>query len=318
MADAPTDLLAARARIRALTQLPAVGIGIVGDPAHLAGGGYHVGETDLIHIGGYGPAGATAGHVRQTRTDYSVRLGRDRAGCTEDASAMDIGDAWPAGGRAAWLRFNRLLVRALQTGDPALGAVRAVNFSRDGFERKRIDREYGFGVIEDSLDSVTIHTHIEWYRDTAGRRQPSLDRLVDLVDAAINATTPPPAGTDEQEDEGTMSMIPAGFGADELGDGLPGLHGKTVVVTVDPSAGKVGYVSVGAEFGSAKLRIGAGEDGHGPATRHPDVTVSNQTGRKVVYQTPVGVGAVVSIVRMRTSATDTADDIPVGVGLRYV
>jgi hypothetical protein len=190
--NAPADLLGARARIQSRTGLinPA-DVGIVGDGAHARTGGYHEGKDVLVSIGRYHP-----GISNVSAEDYSARLARDRNGLTNSASAMDIGDDWPKGGRAAWLRFNNLLVHALQAGDPALAAVRAINFSRDGVERKRIDREHGFGEIDDSTDSVTIHTHIEWYRDTEGRRQAGLDRLDALIAAAI-ANQPPPKGDND-------------------------------------------------------------------------------------------------------------------------
>jgi hypothetical protein len=97
---------------------------------------------------------------------------------------MDIGYEWHVGGNAAWLRLNALLVSQLHSGDPALATIRAVNYSPDGRKKQRIDRENGWAV-QSSADSVDVHTHIEWYRDTEGKRQASLDRIDALVAAAI-------------------------------------------------------------------------------------------------------------------------------------
>src|SRR5881392_859792 len=193
MTNAPADLLALRATVQRLTGLadPA-DVGIVGDGLHARTGGYHEGRDVLAAIGGYHP-GAAAGSLSE---DYSARLARDRVGLTDDASAMDIGAAWPHGGRAAWLRFNNALAAALRGGDPALVPIRAINYSPDGSTRWRIDRQYGWAV-ESSGDSVDIHTHIEWYRDTAGHRQACSDRIGALIQAAIGGQPPAPTMGDD-------------------------------------------------------------------------------------------------------------------------
>lgn len=180
MTSAPPDLLAFRHQIISLTGLNGLSVGIVGDSAHAATGGYHEGKSDLARVGRY-HTWATAGSNSE---DYSVRLQRDRDGLTDHASAIDIGYDWPHGGNQAWLKFNNLLAADLRAGQPALAAVRAVNYSPDGTLRRRIDRENGFAV-EVSSDSVDIHTHIECFRDTEGRRQDTLNRLVALIRAAI-------------------------------------------------------------------------------------------------------------------------------------
>jgi hypothetical protein len=174
--DAPQDLLGFRARMQSLTGLSPVDVGIVGDAAHARSGGYHIGRTGLREAGVWD-------------TDYSVRLPRDRNGATESASASDVGCGWRQG-RAVWIRWNNLLANALRAGDPALAAVRAINYSPDGSLRWRIDRESGLRT-ESSSDSVDIHTHIEWYRDTEGRRQPCLDRIAALAQQAITGQLAP-------------------------------------------------------------------------------------------------------------------------------
>lgn len=209
MTSAPVDLLIFRQQALRLTGLASVSVGVIGDDRHAATGGYHIGKGALVAIGRYHPR-AAAGSASE---DYSCRKQRDRAGLTDNASALDIGYNWPNGGNPAWLRFNRLLVADLQAGHPALNAVRATNFSRDGRERKRIDREHGFGEIDDSADSVDIHTHIEFYRDTEGNRQTSFDRLAELIRAAIAGTAPTaaPTATQPEDDMELDVQIPHGF-----------------------------------------------------------------------------------------------------------
>lgn len=179
MTAAPGDLLAFRTTVMRLTGLvSAADVGIVGDGAHARTGGYHEGKDVLTSIGRYHP-GAAAG---ATTEDYSARLTRDRAGLTNNASAVDIGSEWPRGGRAAWLRFGRMVVAELRAG--GMTAIRAVNYSPDGTSRLRVDRQHGW-ADESTTDSVTIHIHIEWYRDTDGHRQGSLDRLAEMIADAI-------------------------------------------------------------------------------------------------------------------------------------
>lgn len=176
MTNAPSDLLGLRATLEQLTGLPAVDVGIVGDAAHARSGGYHIGRSGLQAAGVWS-------------TDYSVRLQRDRNGATESASAMDVGAGWRQG-RATWLRWNQLLANALRSNDPALAAVRAINYSPDGSTKWRLDREAGWRTASTS-DTVDIHTHIEWYRDTEGRRQQSLDRIAALARQAITGQLAP-------------------------------------------------------------------------------------------------------------------------------
>ena len=170
MTTAPADLITLQRAIAEATGLSLVAIGIKGDAAHVAKGvSYHLGKDE----------------IKPAKHPYSVRLQRDKNGLTNAASAMDIGDDWPRGGREAWKRFNNLLVAALRAGDPALITIRATNFSPNGSDRKRVDRQLAFHE-EDSDDNVDIHTHIEWYRDTEGQRAgPCTSRLLELVAQAI-------------------------------------------------------------------------------------------------------------------------------------
>jgi len=196
--NAPADLLGLRTNLMSTTGITdASALGIVGDAAHAATGGYHEGKTDLVNAGVF-------------NTDYSVRLTRDRNGCTESASAMDIGYQWPHGGNAAWLRFNNMLVSYLHANDARLSAVRATNYTPDGTTKLRTDRESGWSVVSSS-DVVNIHTHIEWYRDTEGNRSASLSFINAMAQAAVAGHTNvggPMADTD----------IPGTFHAAKNGD----------------------------------------------------------------------------------------------------
>lgn len=188
MTNPPADLLAFRGQVMAVTGITsAADVGIVGDGAHAKTGGYHEGVDVLTSIGRY-HAPATS-HIGSSTEDYSCRLAVDRLGLTMSASAVDIGASWPHGGRAAWLRFNNALVAALRAGDPALSAVRGVNYSPNGSTKSRIDRENGWRT-ESTSDSVDIHTHVEFYRGTEGRRTATLARLTALMSAATGSAAP--------------------------------------------------------------------------------------------------------------------------------
>lgn len=193
MTTNPPDLVAFRDGVMARTGLtnPA-DVGIKGDGAHQRTGGYHEGMDVLVSIGRYHPPATS--HVGSDTEDYSARMLRDREGLTDDASAVDIADNWPHGGRDAWLRFNNLLADALPTSQSLTG-IRAINYSPDGVRKVRIDRENGWRE-ESTSDSVTIHTHVEMYRDLEGARQPTLDRLLALIDQAISGNPQPETGDD--------------------------------------------------------------------------------------------------------------------------
>lgn len=179
MSNPPDDLLRLRSRLAAETGVPDGDIGIVADPSHLSSGGYHCGGLDLRRINAV------------ARDDYSIRQARDRAYYNFEiahgsnlASAMDVGDDWPRGGRSAWIRFNNLLRAQLGARDPALAAVRGINYTPNGTSKRRFD---SLTHQETSTtDTVTWHTHIEWWRDTVATvaRARSIDRIVQIAIAA--------------------------------------------------------------------------------------------------------------------------------------
>lgn len=189
----PDDLAGHARGVRALTGLQGGDVGVAPDERHKSGGGYHCGCADIVALDKY-PDG-----------DYSTRQPRDRVGGNV-ACAVDVGDDWPNGGRAAWLRYNRELVRRLQAGDPRLSALRAVNYTDDGSRRLRYDTLHpdagvnGDGVIP-STDTVTIHTHEEFWRNTEGTagRRATLALLLRIMEWAISGAPIPPVPTGDDD-----------------------------------------------------------------------------------------------------------------------
>lgn len=187
----PADLASHRKRMMAKTGLAGNAYGIAPDEDHKQSGGYHCGQKDLTDIGRYHPP-ATA-NVGSRTEDYSVRQLRDRGVGGNSACAEDLNLLWPNGGKAAAIRFNNLLVRQLQAGDPALSALREVNFTPDGTARKRWDALHptdgpnGDGVIN-STDNADDHTHIGFWRNTANtpERAATLARIEAIAEAAIH------------------------------------------------------------------------------------------------------------------------------------
>lgn len=221
--EAPDDLKSFRTAVMQETGLTnPVDVGIVGDTAHAERGGYHISGDD-IHAAG------------RFDTDYSTKRSRDHFLPNDNASAGDIGDDWPRGGRAAWLRFNNNVAWEI-VNTSQMPTVRAINYSPDGSAKKRYDRaNAGDGVIN-STDTVTIHTHIEWWRDTEGttQRAADLQRLLAHVRAARDNTglaaqlAPPPTPLLEADVIYTLTGIPAGT-KDALG--TPATEGGQYILT---------------------------------------------------------------------------------------
>lgn len=166
MTFAPADLLGVRNWIHAATGLPLAELGIVGDAAHAASGGYHEGRDDLVRVLG------TDLRRSDGRYDYSVRQARDRTALTNAASALDVGN-WP-GLRA----FSTALVAACRAGDPRGACVREVIYSDDGAHVRHWD---AIGEQSGGDDSHLWHTHISFWRDTEGRRSGFLSLVQQII-----------------------------------------------------------------------------------------------------------------------------------------
>lgn len=153
MTYAPADLLAVHRYIRRMTGLPADAVGIVGDDAHAASGGYHIGNDGLSRAG-------------RLASDYSKRESpRDRPG-SNAASALDIGDFRLADGRTQ-RDLAAFEVAACRRGDPRANAIREIIWSPDGSTVRRWDR---LGIRSTGDDSHRFHGHRSFFRDSEGRR----------------------------------------------------------------------------------------------------------------------------------------------------
>jgi hypothetical protein len=200
--EAPADLKSLRTAVMHETGITdGVEVGIVGDVAHAARGGYHISGDDINRAGRFG-------------ADFSTKRARDHFLPNPFACAVDIGDDWPRGGRAAWLRFgNNVAWELIHTDE--MPSIRAINYSPDGTSKKRFDRANRADGVIDSTDTVTIHTHIEFWRDSEGRRDEDLQRLLAHVRAARDNTTldlgiAPPDPILEADVIYTLTGIPAG------------------------------------------------------------------------------------------------------------
>lgn len=188
MTHAPADLLAVREYLLTSTGLPADAVGIVGDPAHR--GGYHCGSD------------------RTDPDDYSRRESlRDRAGLSEAASALDIGDFRRGGVSLRSLTLG--FVAACQRGDPRTRDVREVIYTPDGSTVRRFDR---LGIRSTGDSSHLYHTHIGFFRDSEGRRA-GADNALGLIRELIEGTS-----TGEDDDMGDSWTEP-------LTQGAPGYAG---------------------------------------------------------------------------------------------
>jgi hypothetical protein len=262
--SAPADLLSFRSAVMRTTGFTnPVEVGIAPDEHHVKG--YHVGVSAIRAAGNFD-------------NDYSTRQVRDRSVGGNEASAMDIGDDWPHGGRSAWIRFNNLLVAALKVADPALVAVRAINFSPDGTAKKRFDTANRSQGVISSTDTVNIHTHVEWWRNTINARQASFARILQLMDAAINPRTESTPATPE---------TPMPFIAKDTTTGqyyvCDLVHSRPVPPFAVPDvlylAKQMGYGhgAEGAEWGDGGWsRLGWTEAAFGTVLRDPVVTVTDE------------------------------------------
>lgn len=290
MTVAPSDLLSLRSGVMSRTGLTnPVEVGIVGDGAHVRTGGYHEGRDVIVNNGLWS-------------TDYSVRLTRDRNACTNSASAMDIGYNWPKGGNAAWLRFNNWLAEALRSGE--MPEIRAINYTTDGTTRTRIDRQYTFEP-QSTTDSVDVHTHIEWYRNTEGNRQACIDRLLDLVTHAINNTDP---FVSEEDDD--MGAIQGPFPVRDSGHTSLTMAGvEAGIADPRPTWLNVCNDTDGHDY-ALRVYITSGNGSFGPLTG-ADGIIQLKSGVRFSKQLPAGT-ACVTISRASNAAGEVwAGDLTV-------
>lgn len=164
MTYAPDDLKVVRAYLLSVAGLSSDAVGIVGDPAHAATGGYHEGNDDLARVG-------------RLTDDYSKReSARDRPG-TNAASSIDLG-SWSGRRGAAqitFLEYNAKLVALCVSNHPLTQDIREVIYTPNGSSVRRWDR---LGIRSTGDSSHLYHTHRSYFRDSEGRRTADLDRLI--------------------------------------------------------------------------------------------------------------------------------------------
>lgn len=169
MTYAPATLVAARKRLLALDMHPGTGaypadldpdeIGIVGDTSHVQGGtSYHLGKDDLD----------------LAADPYSARTARDKAGLTDAASAMDIGEFRVTTPKGTFTQrdFAIWLVKECQANAPDTSDIREVIYSPDGKVVLRYDRERGYTSAPrtgEADSSHITHDHASLYRDAEKR-----------------------------------------------------------------------------------------------------------------------------------------------------
>lgn len=143
----PADLVAVRSYVHGRTGLPNNELGIQGDDAHAASGGYHIGGS-LV-----------------PSSDYSRReSARDRAITDTAASAFDLG-LWGDG--KVFRAVTLYLVALAKSGDPRMRDVREIIYTPDGQTVHRWDR---LGIRTSGDTSHLKHTHTSFFRDSEGRR----------------------------------------------------------------------------------------------------------------------------------------------------
>jgi hypothetical protein len=132
-------------------------VGIVGDTAHAAGGtSYHLGEDDLVS------------------TAYSIRTARDKAGLSDAASAVDVGEFRITTPKGTFTHRDLAMwsVEQCQLNHPDTRDIREIIYSPDGVKVLRYDRERGYASEPREGESSTshrTHNHYSQYRDAEFR-----------------------------------------------------------------------------------------------------------------------------------------------------
>lgn len=150
MTYAPDDLMAPL-RLFNVNGAPWSTLGCVGDDAHVASGGYHIGRNTLVANG-------------RGSYDYSLTESpRDGSSRTDGASAIDFGDQAPF-----WRRLTLWLVDAFNRRAPGTECIREIIYTPDGSVVRRVDR---LGVRSTGDSSHLFHTHVSLFRDSEGTLQ---------------------------------------------------------------------------------------------------------------------------------------------------
>jgi hypothetical protein len=175
--------------------------------------------------------------------------------------------------------------------------VRAVNISLDGKAKRRYDQLHRDQGLIASTDTVDTHTHCEFWRDTEGNRQATLDRMVALMRAAVAGTTPPPATTGGN-DMGTLEgdqarrltnldqFVFAIVNGDPVAHGVtsPGWTGSDrpvwLTAKVSEIAADAKASRLAVEALSAAINKGGGSVDSAAIIAHMDQLAASETGRE--------------------------------------
>lgn len=162
MTNAPSTLVNLQNRL--VTNLHTVNSGIVGDDAHVATGGYHIGATTLRRNG--------------MGNDYSLYYAIDKNATHDWACAIDIG-----GTPEKLMTIGNRIVHALKNHDRRVyGRIRAVNAPFDGVSiDRRLDDESPTTSTDDNVQASSDrgHIHVEFYR-TLVLNQKVMDDFYDV------------------------------------------------------------------------------------------------------------------------------------------
>jgi hypothetical protein len=281
---APQDLLNA-VRYLQSRGASASSLGIVGDAAHVSTGGYHVGRDDL------------ARH-RRLGYDYSVvESARDRHP-TDAASAIDFtGASW-------WRPLTLWLVDQAGAGAPGTEDIREIIYTPDGRSVHRWDRLGRRGTGD---SSHLYHTHVSFFRDSEGRRSSFLD----LLRSYFEGITIQAPRSDDDMPVFQTGQLPIGFAITADGH----TDDSRTVVLLAPAGRQAGlqwgdmYLSLGCDFGTARVRVAIHD---GVNWGGQDYDIASTDGRlSLPFSAASGSGCKISLARVQTSDTDTADTIPV-------
>lgn len=156
MSYVPTTMATLRDELQKVTGLSLISLGVVGNTAHRSG--YHLGRDRIFSSTGKG------------WNDYSVVTARDKAGLSNGAMAIDIGNFGIAKLRA----MSVWLVKQAQKNAPGTRDIREIIYSPDGKVVLRYDRQRGFASAPkpgEADSSHLTHTHISFYRDSENREK---------------------------------------------------------------------------------------------------------------------------------------------------
>lgn len=205
MTYSPQSLLDLRAYLLPITGLDPAGLGI----QHYApgGGGYHEGH-DLLHAQGVAP--------EDPGSDYSYTDSlRDRAGLTDAASAIDVGDFTRTyGGRQVSLRdLNRWLVGQLNAAAPDTLDIREIIYTLDGRVVHRWDRTHQQPDAGD--DTHLYHTHFSYFRDSENTDKTALFRRY-FAGTTTGGDDMPLAGIDKASNENAEHYLQSLVGLTDM------------------------------------------------------------------------------------------------------